>query len=74
MKIKRLCRLAHVEKIDAGAKGLVLTIRHKDVEDGSVIMLAITNNNGWRLRPDQTILVKGDFSKAKQRLQGVERS
>ena len=74
MKIKRLCRQAHVEKIDAGAKGLVLTIRHKDVTDGSVIMLAITNNNGWRLRPDQTILVKGDYSKAKQRLQGVERA
>jgi len=51
---------------------VVLTIRHKDVSDGSKIMLAITNNNGWRLRPDQTILVKGNFDKPKQRLQGVQ--
>ena len=74
MKIKRLCRKAHVEKVDAGAKGIVLTIRHKDVTDGSKIMLAITNNNGWRLRPDQTILVKGNFEKAGPRLLGVQRA
>ena len=74
MKIKRLCRVSHVEKVDAGAKGLVLTIRHKDVKDGSKIMLAITNNSGWRLRPDQTILVKGNFDKAEQRLKGVVRA
>ncbi|MEP6341937.1 MAG: transcription-repair coupling factor [Maricaulaceae bacterium] len=74
MKIKRLCRLSHVEKVDAGAKGLVLTIRHKDVTDGSMIMLAITNNSGWRLRPDKTILVKGNFEKAEQRLKAVERA
>jgi len=74
MKIKRLCRLTHVEKVDAGAKGVVLTIRHKDVTDGSVIMLAISNNHGWRLRPDQTILVKGNFETPKARLRGVERA
>jgi transcription-repair coupling factor (superfamily II helicase) len=74
MKIKRLCRKAHVEKVDAGAKGLVLTIRHKDVKDGSAIMVAITNNQGWRLRPDQTILVKGNYETPKSRLRGVERA
>ena len=61
MQIKRLCKLAKVDKIDAGPKGLVLTIRHKDVEDPSTILNAITQNQGWRLRPDQTILVKGNF-------------
>jgi transcription-repair coupling factor (superfamily II helicase) len=74
MRIKRLCRLAHVEKIDAGPKGLVMTIRHKDVKDPSVILNAITQNGGWRLRPDQTIFVSGHFEKAELRLKGVERA
>ena len=74
MKIKRLCRKAHVEKVDAGPMGVVLTVRHKDVSDPSVIMNAITQNSGWRLRPDQTILVKGNFAKAMPRLQGTERA
>ena len=74
MKIKRLCRKAHVEKVDAGPMGVVMTIRHKDVSDPSIIMNAITQNAGWRLRPDQTILVKGNFEKPVPRLQGTERA
>jgi len=74
MKIKRLCRKAHVEKIDAGPMGVVMTIRHKDISDPSIIMNAITQNAGWRLRPDQTILVKGNFEKPLTRLRGTERA
>ena len=74
MKIKRLCRQAHVEKVDAGPMGVVMTIRHKDISDPSIIMNAITQNAGWRLRPDQTILVKGNFEKPASRLQGTERA
>ena len=74
MKIKRLCRKSHIEKVDAGPMGVVLNVRHKDVSDPSVIMNAITQNAGWRLRPDQTILVKGNFEKPVPRLRGVERA
>ena len=61
MKIKRLCRKAQVQKVDAGPRGLVLTMRHEGVEDPSVILNAITQNKGWRLRPDQTIFVSGQL-------------
>ena len=74
MKIKRLCRKAHVEKVDAGPKGVVLHMRHKDIAEPSIIMNAITQNSGWRLRPDQTILVKGMFEKPKPRLAGTQRA
>ena len=47
-------------------------IRHKDVNDPSVILNAITQNSGWRLRPDQTILVMGNYSEPKSRLRGTE--
>lgn len=74
MKIKRLCRKAHVEKVDAGPKGVVMTIRHKDVKDPSMILSAITQNSGWRLRPDQTIFVAGSFERPDLRLRGTERA
>ena len=74
MKIKRLCRKAHVRKVDAGPKGIVMTMRHEDIKDPSVIMNAITQNNGWRLRPDQTILVMGNYQDAKPRLTGTEKA
>jgi transcription-repair coupling factor (superfamily II helicase) len=51
-----------------------MTIRHKDISDPSIIMNAITQNAGWRLRPDQTILVKGNFEKPMTRLRGTERA
>lgn len=74
MQIKRLCRKAHVEKVDAGPRGIVLSMRHADIKDPSVIMHAITQNSGWRLRPDQTILVKGNFEQAKPRVRGTKRA
>ncbi|WP_371398533.1 transcription-repair coupling factor [Algimonas porphyrae] len=74
MKIKRLCRLSHVAKVDAGPKGVVLSMRHEDIKDPSVVMNAITQNSGWRLRPDQTILVQGSYQTPKSRVQGAERA
>jgi transcription-repair coupling factor (superfamily II helicase) len=74
MKIKRLCRQAHVAKVDAGPKGVVLTMRHEDIKDPSVVMNAITQNSGWRLRPDQTILVQGNFDTPKARVRGGEKA
>ncbi len=74
MKIKRLCYQAHVNKVDAGPKGVVLTMRHEDVKDPSIILNAITQNSGWRLRPDQTILISGNFQNSMQRVQGAERA
>ncbi len=71
MQIKRLCRLAHVEKIDAGPKGAVFTIRHSDVVEPEIILNALSGQPNWRLRPDQTIFVKGAFEKEPWRLAGV---
>ncbi len=68
MKIKRLCRKMHVQKIDVGPKGIVLTMRHQDVEDPSVILNAITQNIGWRLRPDQTIFISSQLENPAKRV------
>ena len=71
MQVKRLCRKAHVEKIDAGPKGAVFTIRHSDVVEPEIILNALSGQPNWRLRPDQTIFVKGAFEKEPWRLAGT---
>ena len=73
MTIKRLCRKAHVEKVDAGPKGIVLSMRHQDIKNPSLVMNAITQNSVWRLRPDQTILVQGRFETPESRVQSAKR-
>ena len=68
MKIKRLCRKANVKKIDAGPRGLVLHLRHEAIADPSVVLHAITQNKGWRLRPDQSIFVSGRLEGSASRI------
>ncbi|NNE58699.1 MAG: transcription-repair coupling factor [Hellea sp.] len=74
MKIKRLCRKAHVEKVDAGPRGIVIHMRHEDVKDPSKILFAITQNKGWKLRPDQTIFIPGQLEKPAKRIKAAERA
>ena len=74
MQIKRLCRKAHVEKIDAGPKGAVLTIRHTDVKQPEVIMKALQSQMNWKLRPDQTIFVRAHMDDEDLRISGVIRA
>lgn len=74
MQIKRLCRQAHVEKVDAGPRGAVLTIRHKDVTDTDHIIQCLQTQLNWKLRPDQTIFVKADMEDESKRITGVIRA
>jgi len=74
MQIKRLCRISHVNKVDAGPRGLVITMRHKDLKYPSQVLNAITQNRGWRLRHDQTIFVSGHLDKPEQRLKATEKA
>ena len=74
MQIKRLCRLTHVEKIDAGPKGAVFTIRHSDVTEPQKIIGRLQTEVNWKLRPDQTIFIKANMSQDDWRLQGVVRA
>ncbi|WP_017930441.1 transcription-repair coupling factor [Robiginitomaculum antarcticum] len=74
MQIKRLCRVAHVEKVDAGPKGAVLTVRHGDVKKPEVIINALQSQMNWKLRPDQSIFVRAHMDDERLRISGVIRA
>jgi transcription-repair coupling factor (superfamily II helicase) len=56
--LKRLCREAGVEKLDAGPKGMVLTFRGNRFRNPSGLISWITSKGGLiRLRPDHKLAI-----------------
>ncbi|MDC7674847.1 transcription-repair coupling factor [Asticcacaulis machinosus] len=72
--IKGLCRQANVAKIDVGPKGGVITFRNDQFENPmGLIKLIQSRPNDWKLRPDQKLLVKGEWDTGVARLQAAEK-
>jgi transcription-repair coupling factor (superfamily II helicase) len=72
--IKGLCREANVAKIDVGPKGAVVTFRNDDFKNPSSLVAFIAKNQvAWRLRPDNKVVVKGEWETPKQRLDAAEK-
>jgi transcription-repair coupling factor (superfamily II helicase) len=72
--IKGLCRQAHVAKIDAGPKGVVVTFRGDSFPNPAGLVQAMQSRLGdWKLRPDQKLAVKGDWPTPQAQLGAAER-
>ncbi|THD63052.1 transcription-repair coupling factor [Phenylobacterium sp.] len=72
--IKGLCREANVAKIDVGPKGAVVTFRNDDFKNGMGLVQFVQKNQvAWRVRPDQKVVVKGEWETPEQRLGAAER-
>ena len=72
--IKGLCRQANVAKIDVGPKGAVIAFREDRFENPAGLVGHITKNSAfWKLRPDQKIVVRGEWETPDQRLTAAER-
>jgi transcription-repair coupling factor (superfamily II helicase) len=72
--IKGLCREANVAKIDVGPKGAVVTFRGDQFKNPMGLVAFVSKNQiAWRMRPDQKIVVKGEWETPNQRLNAAER-
>ncbi|MFN3353657.1 MAG: transcription-repair coupling factor [Brevundimonas sp.] len=72
--VKANCRTACIEKIDVGPKGAVLSLRdNRFPNPAGLIGLIQKNQASWKIRPDQKIVVKGDWPDADERLKVAER-
>ena len=72
--IKGLCREANVAKIDVGPKGAVVTFRSDEFKNGlGLVQFVQKNQVAWRIRPDQKVVVKGEWETPLQRLNAAER-
>jgi transcription-repair coupling factor (superfamily II helicase) len=72
VSIKRLCRRAAVEKIDAGPKGAVISFRNSTFANPAGLMKLITDSpKTLKVRPDQKIVVIRDWTGVEDRLKGA---
>ncbi|MFZ5721867.1 MAG: transcription-repair coupling factor [Pseudomonadota bacterium] len=72
--IKGLCREANVAKIDVGPKGAVVTFRNDDFRNPAGLVAFVAKNQvAWRVRPDNKVVVKGEWETPKQRLDAAEK-
>ena len=72
--IKGLCRQAQVAKIDVGPKGAVVTFRDDHFPNPMGLVAQVQKRAAdWRLRPDQKLVVKGEWDTPERRLDAAER-
>jgi len=71
VRIKALCRASHVEKLDAGPKGMTLAFRDNSFANPTGLVRWVQANEDARVRPDMRILVSGEFEKLGDRLDGA---
>jgi transcription-repair coupling factor (superfamily II helicase) len=72
--IKGLCRQANVSKVDVGPKGAVISFRDDRFNNPAGLVGYITRNAGfWKLRPDQKVVVKGEWPTPEARLNAAEK-
>jgi transcription-repair coupling factor (superfamily II helicase) len=72
--IKRDCREAGIDRVEAGPKGAVITLRGNRFANPAGLVELIQKNAGTlRLRPDQRLVYLRNWDDEKERLAGVAR-
>ena len=70
--VKALCRQANVEKVDAGPKGAVLTLRNSEFPNPTgLVQLVSDPGNQVRIKPDQKLVFMRNWPDAEARLKGT---
>jgi transcription-repair coupling factor (superfamily II helicase) len=74
MSVKALCRKAHVEKLDAGPKGVVITFRDNSFANPAGLVRYVTEQGPRaKVRPDMKIVFVRDLDSPDARLEGARR-
>jgi len=70
--VKALCRKANVEKVDAGPKGVVITLRNSEFPNpGALVRMVSDPANQVRIKPDQKLVFARNWPNAEARLKGA---
>ncbi|HEY8595655.1 MAG TPA: transcription-repair coupling factor [Devosiaceae bacterium] len=70
--VKSLCRRANVEKVDAGPKGAVITLRNNEFANPVGLVRFVSDPaQGVRLKPDQRLVFVRDWPSVDARLKGA---
>jgi transcription-repair coupling factor (superfamily II helicase) len=71
--IKGMCRQVNVSKIDVGPKGAVVSFRNDSFGNpGGLVQHVQKNAVSWRIRPDNKVVIKGEWETPAQRLNAAD--
>lgn len=74
IKLKILCKKAHIERLDAGEKGATVSFWQNTFPNPAGLVNYIASQMGTiRIRPDQKLIVMRPWGKIEDRLKGVEK-
>jgi len=74
VEVKALCRVANVEKIEAGPKGVVLSFRENSFSNPAALVEFINEERGnAKLRPDHKLVLKRGWDTPEERLFGTHK-
>ncbi|MES2608395.1 MAG: transcription-repair coupling factor [Pseudomonadota bacterium] len=76
VELKGLCRQAHIEKLDAGPKGLLITFRNNEFKEPTKLIHYLQKPEVYKasaikIRPDHKLFFGRDFGNPLQRRNGV---
>jgi transcription-repair coupling factor (superfamily II helicase) len=72
--IKALCRRAHVEKVDAGPKGVIVAFRDNHFANPAGLVRFVSEQGSFaKVRPDMRIVFIRELESMKERLEGTRR-
>lgn len=72
VSIKALCRRAHVEKVDAGPKGVIIGFRENTfVNPHGLVRFVAEQGSDAKVRPDMKLVFMRDFEEVGDRLEGT---
>jgi transcription-repair coupling factor (superfamily II helicase) len=70
--VKTLCHTANVERVEAGPKGAVVSLRNSEFPNPAALVRHISDPaQGVRLKPDQKLVFARDWPRPADRLAGV---
>jgi transcription-repair coupling factor (superfamily II helicase) len=70
--IKALCRTAHVEKVEAGPKGVIIGFRDNSFANPQGLVRFVTDpRSNAKVRPDMKVVFTRDYANADARLEGT---
>jgi transcription-repair coupling factor (superfamily II helicase) len=72
--IKNLCRRAHIEKVEAGPKGIVVAFRDNRFANPNGLVRYVSERGSFaKVRPDMRVVFIGDYEKPEKRLRETRR-
>ena len=74
VEIKQLCRKANIEKIDAGAKGILITLRNNTFAKPEKLIDFVAHQFGViKIRPDQKLFIEKNLDSYAQRVETIKK-